>query len=306
MAVQAGNSTPERSELGCRGTDPVPHVVNRTGILWNAPFASAIQIRIDSPSGPLSGAGSNAGLVMTGPWVTDGMTFYLQDNTGGNPTSAAKTLATVTVHLTTKGLMIRVTGGSGYWPLSVGRDDLVLTNASGLTCGARFEEGPAFAGFWSFGERDRAAFRIRPLHIRVFLSKGHVLFVLLRRPVPANVQLFFQHQPLLDYRNLLDDGKNDRISFAPNRRRRVNGLVDQDAPDLGAFPRQRHGDGLLVLHGPFPDTHLAGGGFSLSNVQLFRDHRNHGLVSGPGPEVAESAGMVGMDVPCSIGLAHQR
>jgi hypothetical protein len=37
--------------------------------------------------------------MMTGTWVTDGMVFYLQDASNGNPTAAASTLATLTVHL---------------------------------------------------------------------------------------------------------------------------------------------------------------------------------------------------------------
>ena len=36
--------------------------------------------------------------MMTEAWVTDGM-FYLQDASKGNPTAAASTLATLTVHV---------------------------------------------------------------------------------------------------------------------------------------------------------------------------------------------------------------
>jgi len=35
----------------------------------------------------------------TGPWITDGMTFYLQDITGGLALTSANTLATTVVHL---------------------------------------------------------------------------------------------------------------------------------------------------------------------------------------------------------------
>lgn len=68
-------------------------------ISWNAPNASYIEIHVGSPNGPLLAYGGNHGSAQTGPWVTDGMTFYLQDVTGGKPLSANNTLATLVVHL---------------------------------------------------------------------------------------------------------------------------------------------------------------------------------------------------------------
>jgi hypothetical protein len=70
-----------------------------TTISWNAPNASSIEIHVGSPNGPLFASGGNHGSQQTGPWVTDGTTFYLQDVTGGKPLTANNTLATLVVHL---------------------------------------------------------------------------------------------------------------------------------------------------------------------------------------------------------------
>ena len=70
-----------------------------TAISWNAPNASYIEIHVGSPNGPLFAFGGNRGSAQTGAWVTDGMTFYLQDVTGGKPLTANNTLATLVVHL---------------------------------------------------------------------------------------------------------------------------------------------------------------------------------------------------------------
>ena len=70
-----------------------------TTISWNAPNASYIEIHVGSPNGPLFASGGNQGSVQTGAWVTDGMTFYLQDVTGGKALTANNTLATLVVDL---------------------------------------------------------------------------------------------------------------------------------------------------------------------------------------------------------------
>ena len=70
-----------------------------TTLTWNAPDAQFIEIHIGSPMGPLLAFSGNRGSVQTGLWVTDGMTFYLQDVSNGNPLTADYTLATVVVHL---------------------------------------------------------------------------------------------------------------------------------------------------------------------------------------------------------------
>jgi hypothetical protein len=84
--------------------NPIPVSGGRAGattISWNAPSASIIQVRVNSPSGPLFTDNVNSGSMMTAAWVTNGVTFYLQDASSGDPTTAANTLATLTVNLKT-------------------------------------------------------------------------------------------------------------------------------------------------------------------------------------------------------------
>src|SRR5262249_14224668 len=69
-----------------------------TTISWNAPGADVIEIRIGSPDGQLFTRMGYRGSIQTGIWVTDGMTFYLQDVTGGRPLTSDDTLATLVVH----------------------------------------------------------------------------------------------------------------------------------------------------------------------------------------------------------------
>jgi 6-phosphogluconolactonase len=65
---------------------------------WNAPGAGEVDLRIGAPDGFPMGRHASWGTATTGSWVTDGMTFYLQDVTGGKPLTAANTLGTVRVH----------------------------------------------------------------------------------------------------------------------------------------------------------------------------------------------------------------
>jgi hypothetical protein len=78
---------------------PLGVTVGATTITWNSTQASTVEVHIGAPNGVLFGGGGPTGSAQTGPWVTDGMTFYLQDTTGGNPLTAANTLATVVVHV---------------------------------------------------------------------------------------------------------------------------------------------------------------------------------------------------------------
>jgi hypothetical protein len=77
---------------------PVTSGDGTTTISWNVPFSTLVQIRINSPNGPLFAYSGSSGSMQTGPWVTDGMTFYLQTANAGDQ-AAGTTLATVVVHL---------------------------------------------------------------------------------------------------------------------------------------------------------------------------------------------------------------
>jgi parallel beta-helix repeat protein len=83
--------------------NPIPvtgsATVGRTTIMWIAPEAGAVEVHVGSPNGELFASGGPRGSAQTGVWVADGMTFYLQDVSGGKPLTADNTLATVVVRL---------------------------------------------------------------------------------------------------------------------------------------------------------------------------------------------------------------
>ena len=82
--------------------NPIPvaeGALGTTNISWNAPDAEAIEIHVGSPNGELFTAGGNRGSAATGPWVSEGLTFYLQDVTAGRPLTSEHTLATLVAHL---------------------------------------------------------------------------------------------------------------------------------------------------------------------------------------------------------------
>jgi Ferritin-like domain len=68
-----------------------------TTITYNAPVSS-VQLRLNSPSGPVVQNGSGSGTYNTGN-LPSGTVFYLQDSSQGNSQSAANTLATLTITL---------------------------------------------------------------------------------------------------------------------------------------------------------------------------------------------------------------
>lgn len=72
-----------------------------TTISWNAPTAQIIQVRIGSPTGALFTDNINSGSMQTAAWVTNGMTFYLQDVTNGKTLTSQNTLATLVVGVVT-------------------------------------------------------------------------------------------------------------------------------------------------------------------------------------------------------------
>jgi hypothetical protein len=82
--------------------NPIPVVAGALGtttLQWYAPLANLAEIHVGSPTGPLFARGGSQGSATTGAWVTNGMTFYLQNVTDGLPLTSANTLATVTVAL---------------------------------------------------------------------------------------------------------------------------------------------------------------------------------------------------------------
>lgn len=104
--VNLSSTSPATTDGASLTANPNPiHVVGgadgATTISWNAPTAQIIQVRVGSPGGNLFTDNFNSGSMQTGTWVTNGMTFYLQDVTGGKPLTSANTLATLVVNLVT-------------------------------------------------------------------------------------------------------------------------------------------------------------------------------------------------------------
>jgi hypothetical protein len=85
-------------------TVPPGIMVGAATILWNAPMASTVEIHIGAPDGPLFAQVGSQGSASTGDWVTDGMTFFLQDVSGGKPLTQANTLAIASAKLQTQAL----------------------------------------------------------------------------------------------------------------------------------------------------------------------------------------------------------
>lgn len=82
--------------------NPIPVAGSALGtavVSWTAPNAQFIEIHVNSPTGPLFTLNTNRGSMSTGAWIADGMTFYLQDVSGGATASTANTVATAVVHL---------------------------------------------------------------------------------------------------------------------------------------------------------------------------------------------------------------
>lgn len=100
--ASAGNPPSYHPASLTASPNPIPVTAGQDGmttISWNAPSASVIQVRVNAPGGPLFTDNFNAGSMPTGVWVSDGMTFFLQDASTGDPTNSANTLATLTVRL---------------------------------------------------------------------------------------------------------------------------------------------------------------------------------------------------------------
>jgi hypothetical protein len=87
-----------------------------TTLSWTTAGTSLVEVRVGSPSGSLfSRSGSGSWSATTGTWVRDGLTFYLQDVTGGAPLTPAHTLGTVVVrvHSSEGGYAASSSGTSG-------------------------------------------------------------------------------------------------------------------------------------------------------------------------------------------------
>jgi YD repeat-containing protein len=80
--------------------------VGVTTLSWSTSGTSEVDVRVGAPNGTLFVTAGPTGSVTTGKWVNQGMVFYLQNASYGDRTSAANTLATVTVGTTTSGCAV--------------------------------------------------------------------------------------------------------------------------------------------------------------------------------------------------------
>lgn len=81
--------------------DPLP-VCQATGVgaatvRWSARGANVVEVRVGAPDGSIWTSGGPSGSGETGPWVSDGTTFYLQNASNGNGAGFQNTLAKVVV-----------------------------------------------------------------------------------------------------------------------------------------------------------------------------------------------------------------
>ena len=101
QGVQVWSNGPAPASISA-SPNPIPvtggATLGQTTLTWNAPDAQVIEIHIGSPTGPLFTQQGNSGSIQTGVWVSDGLTFFLQDVTNG-PAAAGNTVASVVVHL---------------------------------------------------------------------------------------------------------------------------------------------------------------------------------------------------------------
>ena len=67
----------------------------QTTLTWSASGAQTVEVHIGSPNGSLFVQGGSSGSATTGNWVTDGMTFYLEDVSNGKTPNTVNTLTLV-------------------------------------------------------------------------------------------------------------------------------------------------------------------------------------------------------------------
>jgi Polysaccharide pyruvyl transferase len=74
--------------------------VASTTVSWTCEGVEEVEMRVDAPDGPLVSRTGPVGRTKTGNWVSNGMTFYLQDVSGGRPLTRLNTIDTVTAYVT--------------------------------------------------------------------------------------------------------------------------------------------------------------------------------------------------------------
>jgi hypothetical protein len=73
--------------------------IGRTILTWQVPADMYIEVHVDKPDGAVFAASKGPGTGQTGPWVRNGMQFFLQDVSNRKPRTAENTLAHVRVEV---------------------------------------------------------------------------------------------------------------------------------------------------------------------------------------------------------------
>jgi SAM-dependent methyltransferase len=71
-----------------------------TTLEWSSAGTDIVEVHVGAPDGPLLSRSGPSGKATTGQWVSDGLTFFLQDVTGGAPLTSDHTLAKTAVTVT--------------------------------------------------------------------------------------------------------------------------------------------------------------------------------------------------------------
>ena len=70
-----------------------------TTLEWSSEGTESVEVHVGAPDGPLLSRSGPSGKATTGQWVSDGLTFFLQDVTGGVPLTSDHTLAKIAVNV---------------------------------------------------------------------------------------------------------------------------------------------------------------------------------------------------------------
>jgi hypothetical protein len=70
-----------------------------TELVWTINPPRMCEVHVSAPDGKLFATASTSGSSKTEKWVRDGMTFFLQDVSGGKPLTGENTVAQVTVQV---------------------------------------------------------------------------------------------------------------------------------------------------------------------------------------------------------------
>jgi hypothetical protein len=123
-----------QARTGLIVADPNPVPVDGPGhggvtrLSWTASGATLVEVRVDAPDGALLARSGGAGATTTGPWVQNGMVFYLQDASDGRGSSPDDTLATVRM-----GVISNPTGA--HMTLNLAFDPLIVRSIADALLG---------------------------------------------------------------------------------------------------------------------------------------------------------------------------